>query len=579
MMRTPLVFLTAAVLVPTLAATQQVRLGSSIGKKAPRAGASEERIDFEGFPAGKVLTQLTTDAGSGPVTVRGFNPFLGGANAALVFDTGFPTGGDFDLGTPNIAFGGPGIGVGGQQGPFRNDRARGKVLIVAENLVDWDLDGLVNSPDDLNAAATTEGTLRLEFAALGPVTILGLTVLDVEASELPPYVTFLDTNGNVLSERFLPATGDNGVVDFDLGGVAGVGAMVVHMRGSGAIDDLRLRREGTGTIDLYPDLSPIDLTPAGDTAVLFDFFSTEGDVYFLAPETGTLTFKTTVGSPLRAFPTGISATKRVSAIHGDPNEAGLWTEAGGWLDLGNVYPAGCGGDQGGAWDIQADGRAAVGLLWNGCFAEAFHWSAGGGLMALDLLGEPFFGSTNPPVNRATKISDDGTRIGGFAQREFVDRWPALWRPDGSGFLLPEGEFTPDSPGEVLSVNADGSMAAGIWNLEGFYWTEAEGVVRLGTIPGGQTYPNAIAAGCRLIFGKNQAGFFDPPTAFVWTRNNGLRSLTDIAIAHGAVLPPGVVLDNVLAASADGTVVLGTALDPFFRIYTFVLRMPVSAYGL
>lgn len=579
MIRTSLLVSVCLALAPALSAAQKVRLGTALGKQVPGARADVELIDFEGFPAGTVLAQIQTDAGSGPVLVRGSNPFLGSANAALLFDSAFPTGGDWDLGAPNLAFGGPGIGAGGRSGPFQNDRARGKVLIVAENLVDWDGDGLVNSPDDLNAAATTEGTLRLEFAALGPVTILGLTVFDVEASEFPPYVTFLDAGGNVLAERFLPATGDNGVVDFDLGGVAGVDALVVHMRGSGAIDDLRLRREGTGTLALFRDLSPVDLTPAGETGVLFDFFSTDGDVYFLDTATNVLTLKATVGSPQRAFPTGVSATKRVSAIHGDPNEAGLWTEAGGWLDLGNLYPAGCGGDQGGAWDIQADGRAAVGLLWNGCFAEAFHWTASGGLTALELLGEPFVGSTNPPVNRATKISDDGTRIGGFAQREFVDRWPALWLADGSGFLLPEGEFTIDSPGEVLSISADGAMVAGIWNLEGFYWTETEGVVRLGTVPGGQTRPNAIAAGGRLIFGQNQSGFFDPALAFVWTRNNGMRSLTDIALAHGATLPPGTVLDNVLAASADGTVVLGTALDPFFRFYTFVLRMPISAYGL
>jgi hypothetical protein len=210
---------------------------------------------------------------------------------------------------------------------------------------------------------------------------------------------------------------------------------------------------------------------------------------------------------------------------------------------------------------------------------AFHWTSSSGLVPLELLGASFPGSSNPPTNRATKIADDGSLIGGFAQTELVDRWPALWTPDGAGSLLPSGVFSDDSPGEILSVSADGSRVAGIWNLEGFYWTPAAGVVRLGTVPGGQTFPNAIAAGGRLIFGKNQTGFFDPAAAFVWTETNGMRALGDIAASHGAILPPGLTLDNVLAASTDGSVVLGTAFDETFAFYTFVLQLPVSAYGL
>ena len=90
------------------------------------------------------------------------------------------------------------------------------------------------------------------------------------------------------------------------------------------------------------------------------------------------------------------------------------------------------------------------------------------------------------------ISDDGTVIAGFAENDPVDRWPAVWRQDGSGFLLPG--TVPDAPGEVLAVSADGRVVAGTWNLEAFYWTEDEGVVSIGRLPtsfGGDTaYANA-----------------------------------------------------------------------------------------
>lgn len=59
-----------------------------------------------------------------------------------MFDSAHPTGGDFDLGTPNQDFGGPGIGVGGEAGsPFQNDLAKGNILVVGENLFDSNGDG------------------------------------------------------------------------------------------------------------------------------------------------------------------------------------------------------------------------------------------------------------------------------------------------------------------------------------------------------------------------------------------------------------------------------------------------------
>lgn len=566
---------------PQGVATRAARLRPPSHRGAP---PPEQVLGFDDLPAGTVLAQAFTASGFGPVRVHAFNPFLGvAANAALVFDTAFPTGGDFDLGSPNASFGGPGVGAGGASGPFQNDVPRGRVLIVAENLNDWEGDGLVNSPDDLNAAATQAAMLDFDFELVGPVTIHGLTIVDVEASELPPILTCYDADGVVLASLVLPATGDNGVEDVDLGGIRGVRAMEIQMRGSGAVDDVRFSAEGSGSLDLVTGLIGIDLTPDGSTALFFDQGSPDGDTYFYDTIARSLAFKTTVGSPLRDFPTGISASFRVSAHHGDPVEAGLWTEAGGWLDLGNVFPAGCGVDQGSAWDLSADGSIAVGLLWNGCNGVAFRWTQGGGLQPLDLLGESFPGSPNPPTNRATKIADDGSVIGGFAQTALVDRWPALWQPDGSGFLLPGGVFPDDAPGEVLSMSGDGSMVAGIWNLAGFYWTAAEGVVPLpplpNSLPGGQTFPNAIAADGQLVFGKLLAGFFDPAVVFVFSRAAGTRSLVQIAAAHGVAVPDGWTLDNVLAASADGSILCGTATDPFFRSAAFVLRLPVSSYGL
>ncbi len=329
---------------------------------------------------------------------------------------------------------------------------------------------------------------------------------------------------------------------------------------------------------------PVDLTPDGSIAAIQDGSSFTGDLYFYHTATGALEFKTRVGDPSRTFATSISANGMITALHNEPVQAGFWTEASEWTDIATPYLNGCGFDYAGAWDVSASGQVIVGLVWNGCGAEAFRWDASGkGIMTpLQRLGESFTGSSNPPANRATVVSDNGAVVAGWAQTSLVDRWPAIWRADGTGFLL--SGFTPDSPGEVLSISADGKMVAGTWVGDGFYWTQATGVVDIGKLPDadpdfGQTYPNAVSAGGKLIFGGCGNPFFVTPHAFVWTAAGGMQQLDSVAVAHGITIPADYLLTNILSASADGTVVLGTAYGPNFSEVTFVLTLPVSAYGL
>jgi hypothetical protein len=325
---------------------------------------------------------------------------------------------------------------------------------------------------------------------------------------------------------------------------------------------------------------PVDLTPDGTLALVQDPASAGGDAYFFDVASGDLSLVTSVGDPSHDFATAVSALGRVSALHGVPVEAGAWTVDGDWVDLPSPYATGCDMDHAGAWDVSADGSIVVGMAWEGCVPAAIRWtetSSGYVTTTLERLGAT--GTAALPVNRATVISDDGSVIAGFAQTELVDRWPAIWRSNGTALLLP-GDV-PDAPGEVLAISADGSMVAGIWNLSGFLWTEAHGVVSLGMLPtglgGDSTYPNAIAANGALIFGGS--GGFGATSAFVWTDAAGMRSLEEIVLANGITLPHGYALQNVLAASNDGSVVLGSAITASGTPMSFVLRLPVSAYGL
>ena len=351
-----------------------------------------------------------------------------------------------------------------------------------------------------------------------------------------------------------------------------------------------------GTVTLVPGLRAEDLSSDGKAVLLTDVASATADFYFYDIASGTATLKGAAGDAQFDFTTGISNGLRVSAIHGKPENAGLWQQATGWQDLGNIYPAGCEydnvthqQDQSSGWDIDSAGHTAVGLVWHGCNAEAFLWSDVGGagwFTALDLLGDSVPESSVPPINRATVISDNGQVAGGFASHVadiggtlyFIDRWPALWSANGAGTMLPSNSaFTDDCPGEVLAISGDGSTVAGVWCQMPFVWSAALGVINLA--PGGRGYGQAVARNGQLVFGTSMASEFDPPVPFVWTQAGGVKSLLDIAAAHGITIPPNYYWESVVAASADGTVVVGTVYDETFKLYTYVLKLPVSVYGL
>lgn len=324
----------------------------------------------------------------------------------------------------------------------------------------------------------------------------------------------------------------------------------------------------------------VDLTPDGDIAVVQSLESIEGEVYTYDVATETSALATTLGDATVNLATGVAQTGRFTAFYGVPVVAGVFNGADGWQDIDSPFAEGCDVQVAGAWDISADGAVVVGFAWNGCAPQAFRWTDDGEtgtLLLLDLLGEG--SGKNLPTNRATVVSDDGTVAAGFAQNGAVDRSPAVWNADGSGFMLDPDDM--DAPGEVLSISADGSVMAGIWALNAFSWTEEGGRVELGqlptSLPGEPCWPNAMSADGTLIFGGCGDPFSGIPAAFVWTEEHGMRSLADIAAEHGITVPDGFRLSSVIAASADGSVLLGVANDDLFNQKSFVLELPVSAY--
>ncbi len=213
--------------------------------------AAVEIVNFENFAAGAVVDQVLGDLGSGPIFVEG-NTLVNGQgdlNTAIIFDTANVTGGDVDLGSPNedCPGGGPGIGADGAPGePFENCTPMGKVLILAEDLVDANNDDLIDDPDDIGTAMDGSNIV-FDFSQLTSVIVHSLTIADVDEFNAPnPRVELFNGANVLLSSIPIPDVGDNGVVVLDLGSVPGVVTMVVHLNGSGAIDDLVFEQEERG---------------------------------------------------------------------------------------------------------------------------------------------------------------------------------------------------------------------------------------------------------------------------------------------------------------------------------------------
>ncbi len=199
---------------------------SAIAEDLGTAGTSIT-IDFDGLPAGTIVSNqfpgvfISADGGSTD------------GNAAMIFNTANPTGGDDDLATP-----GPGV---------NNDTPLGNVLIISE-----DLDA--SDPDD-DAAG---GVISFKFDV--PVTVDTLDVLDIEGEEAGGSVTlFLQAGGSVSIP--IPGLGNNSFQQLDIN-VDNVVEMQVAFVSSGSVTELVYHEAGR---DCYENFAVVTAPGATDT--------------------------------------------------------------------------------------------------------------------------------------------------------------------------------------------------------------------------------------------------------------------------------------------------------------------------
>ena len=184
-------------------------------------------IDFDFDDAGNPLhpgTDMSDQYDDFTITTEGHY-------CAQLFDTGHPTSHDFDLGTPNEQYGGPGIGAGGDN----NTEFQGNALIVSY---------------DCGVPNEKEGKLIFTFAC--SVTIKTVDLLDMKCGESE--VELYDKHGNQIAYLDIPAYGVNSFNTFDVN-VSGVYTMIIDLDCGGGVTGFKYCKDNApGTDCEAPDL-------------------------------------------------------------------------------------------------------------------------------------------------------------------------------------------------------------------------------------------------------------------------------------------------------------------------------------
>jgi len=194
-------------------------------------------IDFDKFQKGDIVSDI--GYGVSVEAVRIVKKSIGSTApaSAMIFDTSNPSGGDFDLGTPNSDFGGPGIGSGGASGsPTENGIALNNVLIISQD------EDTTNPNDNANG-----GTMYFDFVEPKYVESIGLLDNDENSVTIDLFKTDNTTEQIIVTEG-----GENSYTEVIIDRKLLTG-MNVHFVGSGALTHLNLkgRKECGPCVSVY----------------------------------------------------------------------------------------------------------------------------------------------------------------------------------------------------------------------------------------------------------------------------------------------------------------------------------------
>jgi hypothetical protein len=202
------------------------------------AHADPIEATFESLVHGEIITSQFADVG---MSIQALNFQLPGA-MPIAFDTQFINTADPDLQGPPWA--------GGNLAP---NTILGNVIIVPENMIDADNDGIVDDPDDEGARPAGE----LSFAFDEMMTGFGFDVLDIEGvtqeSTVLEFFRYGDSMASISFDEFIDPLsayydstiefGNNTAnrvqpITADMLGIDGFTSVLIHLGGSSAFDNI-----------------------------------------------------------------------------------------------------------------------------------------------------------------------------------------------------------------------------------------------------------------------------------------------------------------------------------------------------
>lgn len=200
-------------------------------------------------------------------------------------------------------------------------------------------------------------------------------------------------------------------------------------------------------------------------------------------------------------------------------DAFLWTKKSGPFDLGNL-----GGGDTGATAINSSGDIVGSSVTSERLSHAFVWTAQSGIQDLMALVKDKSCPTCQSI--AYGINDTGVIVGAMGAEGLSYQWPIVYRNGNIINLGDLGGTGRTKGGVAMAINNSGGVVGSAFAADGlshpFLWTNSQGMMDLGLLPGAQ--------GC-YAYGVNETsqvvGYCEvsqAQRAFLWTASTGLQDL-------------------------------------------------------
>lgn len=269
---------------------------------------------------------------------------------------------------------------------------------------------------------------------------------------------------------------------------------------------------------------------------------------------------TSPGSRSQSTANALSGDGLVIVGMGDDFRAFRWTESTGMVRFGQQFTDGYGL----FFDLTYDGSVMAGVhYYYDSPSEAIMMSASGEVTVMDA---PRVGTGAG----ATAITADGTVVAGvlvITPNQYTGRWTADagWAPlgdlaGGSVYGVPSAL---SSDGSVIVGESDSSSGS-----QAFRWTKETGMVGLGylTDDANNSKAHDVSADGSVVVGSSEE-------AFIWTADDGMRSLKDVLVDTYGLDLTGWRLYAATGISADGTRIVGGGVGPDGIGTAFLVTIP------